>query len=403
MMTRLRESGPIAWMARNSVAANLLMLLMIIGGLLMMLEIKQEYLPGVEPDTVSISIALPGATPEEVEQSIVLAIEEQVCGVQGIADMTATASEGAATITVELGTDLPRQIVYNDIQQAVERVTSLPDDAEEPVIKLDARRRAVIEVQLFGDTSDRSLRMAAEHVRSHLLQQGEISQVDLAGIRDPEIQIEIAQATLRAHDLTLEDVAAVIRQSALDRASGTLETASGDILLRMADRRDAAVDFANIPVLADARGTVLRLGDIATVRHGFDEAKVIATFDGKPAIELEVFRVGEETPIGVADTVRRALPVALSTLPEGIDAVVLNDRSQYYRDRMELLTRNGLIGLCLVLLILSLFLELRLAFWVAVGIPTAFMGTLFVLPWTDCLDQPCLDVCLHHRTRDRGR
>jgi|GEM_PF-1720926 len=226
MMARLRESGPIAWMARNSVAANLLMLVMIIGGLLMMLEIKQEYLPATEPDTVTISVALPGATPEEVEQSIVLAIEEQVRAVQGVEDMTATAAENGAQITLELGTDLPRELIYNDIQQAVDQVTSLPEDAEEPEIKLDVRRRGVIEVQLFGDTTERSLRLAAEHVRRHLLQQPEISQVDFDRYRAFEVQIEIPQATLRAHDLTLEDVAATIRESALDRGAARLRHAA---------------------------------------------------------------------------------------------------------------------------------------------------------------------------------
>ena len=382
MTPRLRDNGAIAWMARNAVAANLLMLLLIFGGIFMLFKIEQEYLPEIEPDLATITVALPGATPEEVEQSIVLAIEEELRSVQGIATIAATASEGSAQITAEVGTDRSRELVYNDIQQALDRVTSLPDDAEDPVATLQPRRRSVIEIHIFGDTTERSLRMAAEQVRTKLLQQDEISQVDLVNVRERQIHIEISQTALLAHGLTLSDVAATIRRTALDRAGGTLETVGGDLLLRMADRRDEAFDFGNIPLIADVRGPLVRLRDIAVVRDGFDDSNKRASFDGKSAIEINVFRVGEETPISVADTTRRVLPEAMAALPDGIDAVILNDRSKYYRDRMELLTRNGAIGLCLVLLILSLFLELRLAFWVALGIPTAFMGTLLLLPWT---------------------
>jgi len=380
MSPRLRSQGPIAWMARHSVAPNLLMLVLILGGIFMSTKIKQEYLPATEPDTVTVNIALPGATPEEVEQSIVLAAEEEMRGVQGIAKLTATATEGSAKLVAELSTDRDRQLVYNDIQQAIDRVTTFPDDAEEPRVKLAAHRRAVIDLHIYGEVDPRSLRMAGEHVRNALLQQPDISQVDLKGSGDLEIQVEIPQAALRAYGLTLSGVAATIREAALDRSGGTLETRGGDLLLRLADRRDAAQDFAMIPLIADRRGTVLRLGDIADVTPAFEDNNLFATFDGKPSIRLEVFRVGSETPITVADAVKRTVPSAMATLPEALQAITLNDRSIYYRDRMNLLLKNGFIGLILVLCVLSFFLEYKLAFWVAVGIPTAFLGTLLVLP-----------------------
>ena len=380
MSPRLRSAGPVAWMARHSVAPNLLMLVLILGGLFMTTRIKQEYLPTTERDTVTVTIALPGATPAEVEQSIILAVEEELRSVQGIDKLVATANEGSARIVSELSGERDRRLVYNDISQAVDRVTTFPEDAEEPRVTLDARRREVVELHLYGDVDARSLRMAAEHLRNALLQQSGISQVDLEGSSDLEIHVEISRAALRAHDLTLSGVAATIREAALDRSGGTLETRGGDLLIRLADRRDAAREFALIPLIADRRGTVLRLGDVAEVRPGFADSNVVSTFDEKPSIRLNVFRVGDETPITVSDAVKRALPGAMATLPEAIQVVTLRDRSTYFRDRMNLLLKNGFIGLVLVLIVLSLFLEYKLAFWVAVGIPTAFLGTLLFLP-----------------------
>jgi multidrug efflux pump subunit AcrB len=380
MSPHLRSAGPVSWMARHSVAPNLLMLVLILGGIFMSTKIKQEYLPATDRDTVTVAIALPGATPEEVEQSIILAVEEELRSVQGIEKLVATANEGSASVVAELSTGRDRRLVYNDIQQAVDRVTTFPEDAEEPQVTLDARRREVVELHLYGEVDARSLRMAAEHVRNTLLQQSEISQVDLEGSRDLEIDVEISRAALRAHGLTLSGIAATIREAALDRSGGTLETRGGDVLLRLADRRDAANEFALIPLIADRRGTVLRLGDVAEVRPGFEDGNMVSTFDDKPSIRLNVFRVGDETPITVSDAVKRALPGAMATLPEAIQVVTLRDRSNYFRDRMNLLLKNGFIGLILVLFVLSMFLEYKLAFWVAVGIPTAFLGTLLFLP-----------------------
>lgn len=377
---RLRDGGPIAWMARNPVAANLLMLAMLVGGILMMFDIKKELWPRTEPDSVSISIALPGATPEEVEKSVILAIEEALRAVQGITEITAEASEGLASISVELDTERPRQVVYQEIQRAVDAVGTLPEDAEDPVVALDSWRREVLEIHLYGDVDERSLRMGAEQVRTSLLLQPEISQVDLEGVRDLEIQVLVSQERLRALGLTLDEIADTIRRTALDRAGGTLETRGGDLLLRLADRRDETMDFAAIPVIADARGAVVRLGDIAEVRQGFEDSTVYSTFEGAPSVQIDVYSVGDETPLGVSEAARRALPEALAPLPDAIEAIVLDDSSESYGDRIELLIGNGLIGLALVLVILTLFLELKLAFWVAVGIPTAFLGTILVLP-----------------------
>ncbi len=380
MSLRLRDGGPIAWMARHSVAPNLLMLVLILGGLAMTSQIRQEVFPRFELDRVSVTIALPGATPEEVEQSIIQAIEEEIRVVAGVAQVTSTAQEGAASIDAELSGEVDRRIVLGNIEQAVDRITTLPDDAEEPEVSLSQRRREVVELQVYGDVTLRAIRAATEHVREALLRDPDISQVDMEDAEELELHVEVSQGALRAHGLLLSDVARIIRETALDRAGGTLETAGGDILVRMADRRDAVLDFERIPLITDARGAVVRLGDIATLRAGFEDADAVTTFNGLPAVRLNVYRVGEETPISTAEATRRILPSALESLPEGIDAVIVRDRSEYYEGRMQLLLKNGFIGLLLVLILLSLFLKFRTAFWVAVGIPTAFLGTLLFLP-----------------------
>ena len=379
----IRNGGPIAWMARNSVAANLLMLVLILGGIAMMFQIRQEYLPSTEPDTVNIDVALPGATPAEVEQSIVLVLEDALSSVQGIDKMTAGASEGNGSVALELATDRSRELVYNEIQQAVDNISTFPNDAEEPVIALSARRWGVLEVQLYGPVTPQAMRMAGEHVRAFLLQQDGITQVEIANEQSMVLHIEVPEAALQTHDLTLQGIAETIRRAALDRAGGTLETAGGDLLLRLADRKDAVAEFEAIPVVTAESGTVVRLGDIAQLTRGFADDGKVMSFNSDTALRLIAYRVGDQTPITISDAVRKAMPDAMATLPAAIEMQLLNDRSDYYKGRMNLLIKNGLIGLGLVLLLLTLFLEIRLAFWVALGIPTAFMGAMLILPWTD--------------------
>ncbi len=382
MSGRFKGVGPIGWMTRHGVAPNLLMLLLVLGGFLFASRITQEVFPSYETDTVTVTVALPGATPAEVEQGVVLAVEEALSGIEGIDRLTASASEGAATVTAELDPSEERQRLYNEIAQEVDRITTFPEDAEEPQVRLVVPRREVVELQVHGAVDGQSLRMAAEQVRGELLLEEGISQVDIDNERELEIHVEVPQGALRAYGLTLDQIAATIRQAAVDRAGGTIEARGGDLLIRLADRRDRIAEFAAIPVIADSGGAVLRLGEIATVTRGFAETDTEVSYNGQPAIELDVFRVGDETPISVSDAVAAALPKLQAGLPQGVDVTITEDDAVIYRGRLNLLLKNGLVGLVLVLLLLSLFLEYRLAFWVAVGIPTAFLGTFLFLPAT---------------------
>ena len=375
--------GPIAWMVHNRVTPNLVMLFLLFGGVFMLTRIKQEVFPEFSLDTVTITVPYPGASPEEVESGIVLALEEAVRGLEGVKDVLATANEGSAVIKVELIEGADQQKIYQDIQQEVDRVNTLPEDAEDPQVVLDIRRREVLEMQLYGDTSEWVLRQVAEEVRDRLLQHGGITQVELAGARDYELKIEVDPDALRSYGLTLEQVASVVRRSAVEIPGGSVKTDSGEILLRFMERRDWAREFAALPLVTTAAGSLVRLGDVADVIDGFAEVDRFASFNGYPAVGLEVYRVGKETPIGVSDAVRAAMAEMAVDLPPGVHYAINNDSSDIYRQRMTLLTKNAFMGLTLVLVLLGAFLEFKLAFWVTMGIPISFLGAIFFLPTID--------------------
>jgi len=381
-----RESwrrGPLAWMTENRVTPNLIMIFLLIGGLYMSTRIKKEVFPEFDQDLVTVSVAYSGASPEEVEQGIVLAVEEGVRGLEGVKELTATASEGRGTVNVELLADADRQKVYQEIRQAVDRITTFPIDAEEPQVSMSTHLHEVLTIQLYGDVTEAALRETAEQVRDRLLQNPAITQVGLEGARDYEIEVEVSQGSLRAYGLTHAEVAAVIAQASVELPGGAVETRGGDILLRVRDRRDWARQFARIPVVTTSDGTVVVLEDIADVREGFEDADRFASYNGQRSIGIDVYRIGDQTPIGVSDAARASMDEIEADLPDGIGWDINRDRSDVYRQRLELLLKNAFMGLILVLALLGLFLEFKLAFWVTMGIPTSFLGGLLFLPGVD--------------------
>lgn len=373
--------GAIAWMVYNRVTPNLLMLFLLVGGLIMTTRIKQEVFPQFDLDIVTVSVAYPGASPEEVERGIVLAVEEAIRGLEGVKELTATAAEGGGTVRAELLESADRQKVYQEIQQEVDRITTFPEDAEEPQVNLTARRRNVVSLHFFGPVGEWALREAVEQVRDRLLQESGISQVDLNSARDFEVVVEIPEAQLRAFNLTLAEVARIIDDASQELPGGTVDTSSGELLLRVADRRDWALEFAVIPIVTTPAGSIVRLEDLATVRDDFEDTDRSGSYNGQRSMELEVYRIGNQTPIGVSEAVRAAMPVIAQDLPEGIDWTISSDRSEIYQQRLELLLKNAFFGLILVLLVLGVFLEFKLAFWVMMGIPISFLGGLLFLPF----------------------
>ncbi len=263
----------------------------------------------------------------------------------------------------------------------MDRISTFPDEAEEPQVSIAARKREVLRIALYGDTSEFSMRALADQVRDKLLSDEGITQVELDGVREREIQVEISNQTLRRYNITLQEVALIISKASVELGGGSIEARGGDILLRIKDRKDYAKQYALLPVITLEDGSNVLLEDIATIKEGFEETDNWASFNGKRAVVIKVFRVGEQTPIQVADSGKALIKQINNSLPEGIKLSLVRDRSKVFAQRANLLLRNAYIGLGLVFFFLALFLEIRLAFWVSLGIPISFLGSfLFLSP-----------------------
>ena len=375
--------GAIAWMAGHPIAATLLMVVCLVGGLLFIPVIKQEVFPEFQTDSVSIKIAYPGASPEEIESGLILAVENAISGVDGIHEINATAKEGLATVLVDAlrGTDV-RQL-SQDIEREVSRISTFPLDAEEPEIAPVSMHRQVLSLVLYGQAKYRDLHDLAEQFRYQLLQDPAITQVELEGVRPLEIAIEVSQENLRRYQLSLDDIAQRIQKASIDLPGGSVKTASGEILVRMKERKDYGQEFADLPIITTSNGSTVRLGDIAGINDGYEDSDYSASFNGQPAVMLQVYSVGQQTPIQVSEAVKKQLAQANRDLPEGVKTEIRYDASDQYSQRIDLLVDDSVTGLVLVFFSLAVFLELRLAFWVMMGIPTAFLGAFLLLPALD--------------------
>jgi multidrug efflux pump subunit AcrB len=379
----IHKAGPVSWMARHGVAPNLLMAFLIIGGILMSMVIRKEFIPSTEVDYVSVAVSYPGATPSEMEQGVVLPIENELTGLNGIKEITSTATQGSARVSVELENSDDRQKAYQDIQQAVSNISTFPDGIERPVVSLSGRTIDVMDIKLFGPLSKFELKKLAEQIRNDLLSAPEITNVEIKGTPDEELHVEISQATLEAYGLTLQQVASTIGSNAIEQSAGTVRTSGGDILLTLDNRIYWAEEFSKVPVISDASGVILQLGDIATIQDGFGDSNREVTYNGNPSIGIDIYRSENQTPFTVTEAAYRQMEEIIPALPPGVELIVTDDDGKTYNQRVGLLMKNAAIGLILVLVLLSLFLEYRLAFWVTMGIPTAFLGALLIIPAAD--------------------
>lgn len=372
--------GLIAWMANNPIAANLLMVLLLAGGIWTALRMQKEVFPEFLLDQVQVLVTYPGATPEEVEKGVILPVEEAVRAVQGIKETVSTAREGSGTIAIELLAGVDRTLAFQDIDQAISRIRTFPEEAEQPEVRLMTAQREVMEVGIYGPIDVYALRQLGEQIRDQFLSDPAITQVDLGNVPSYVTHVEIPQRTLRKYGLTLGQVADLIRASSQDIPAGAVRTDAGEILLRMHERKQWANEFAKIIVLSSDAGTTVALGDIATITDGFEEYGFHSQFNEQPSIELNVFRVGDQSPLEVAAAVHRLMDEIGPTLPPGVQLRVANNSAQDFRDRLGLLQENGFWGAVIVFFILALFLEMRLAFWVMTGMIISFVGGLLFLP-----------------------
>ncbi len=373
------RKGAIAFMARNGVASNLLFLLLIFAGFASYATIVQEVFPETSLDSVSVSVAYPGATPEEVEESIVQKVEEAVQSIEGVKRITGTASEGVGTVLVELETGVDMAGALDDVKSEVDQIQTFPLDAEEPAIRESTTRQSVMRIALYGDVPERTLKESAYALEDALGAIPEISYVDTSAVRQYQVFIDVPQERLEALGLSLTDISRIVGQSSLDSPAGAIETDREQIRVRTVGQNYDQHDFENIVLRTRPDGTILRLGDVATVTDGFEDADLITRFNGEPVAFVDVYRTSEERVLDVADAARAFLEEdAARILPPGIEYAIWDDSSELFDDRLSMLVKNAGIGLLLVLAALTLFLDVRLAFWTAAGIGATFVGAIFI-------------------------
>jgi multidrug efflux pump subunit AcrB len=373
-------SRAIEWFARNSVAANLLMLFIVLAGLTTLPTIPQKPFPDIDIDVIAVTVEYLGAAPEEVESGVCTRIEEEVEGVEGIEQIRSTAVEGVCNVSIELltGTDVERAL--DDVKNRVDAIDTFPEESEKPIVSQITMMRPVIDVAVSGIEDERALKELGQRVRDEIARMPGISQVELTLARPYELSVEVSEAALRRYGLSFDQVANAVRRSSLDLPGGSIETEGGEILLRTKGQAYWGAEFEKLVVLTRPDGTRLLLGDVATVRDTFEDTDQAARFDGRPAVMVRVFRVGEEDVLDISDAVKRYVAEARASLPEGVELTVWRDGSRDLRDRRDTMIRNGRAGFALVLLVLAIFVRPRVAFWVSLGVPIAFAGAFGLVP-----------------------
>ena len=370
----------ISWFARNHVAANLLLISIVFLGVFSIKEeLPLEIFPQLETDIVTVDVTLRGATPQDVEQSIAIPVEEALLDLEGIDKVISRSAEGSTTITIEIDDDYDARELLADIKSRVDAINTFPVEAENPVVSLQQHRSKVIAVTVATRYGEHELREYAEQVRDDLLRLPGVSQVDISAIRDYEITIAVPQDRLREYGLTLAEIGDAISNSSLDFSAGNLRAEGGDVLIRSRGQAYHRNEFEQIVIKTNTDGSILRLGDIAEVDDGFEEVPLRTRFNGEPAALIEVHRIGKQSAIEVADQVHDYIDGVQAQLPEGVTISYWDDDSQIVKNRLGTLLRNAAQGGVLVLLLLTLFLRPAIAFWVFIGIPVSFMGAFFVM------------------------
>ncbi len=377
------NNGGIAWFARNPVAANLMMVFIMVSGLIATTTVKEEVFPEVDLDRISIQVPYLGAAPEEVEEGVVIRIEEAIQGVDGIKEIQSTASEGNASVMIELELGADARRVVDEVKNNVDAITTFPLETEKPIIREMTARNQVTDISISGDTDIFALKALAERVRDELTAMPDITQVDVVSAPPYEISIEVSEVALRRHGMTFDQVADAVRRSSLDLPGGSVRTDGGEILLRTIGQAYRGAEYEDLVLWTRADGSRLRLGDVATVVDGFAETDQQARFDHEPTVLVSVFRTGDQSALDIAAAVDSYVERARPRLPEGVSMTLWQDQADVLNDRLTLMLRNGATGFALVFIVLALFLELRLAFWVSLGIPISFLGAIALMPGLD--------------------
>jgi VCBS repeat-containing protein len=372
----------IRWFILNTVAANLLMVFIIIAGIFTLSRLRMEVFPDITIPIINVSVVYPGASPEDIEESICVKVEEQVQGINGLKRITSSSNEGYGSINIEVENGYDIDEVKDEVKSQVDAITSFPDDAEKPTIRSFDGQPEVITIAVHGHVDEASLLDIAEKVRDEVSELPNITQTRL-GKKPREISIEISENTLQKYGISFDYVANKIRTSSMDVPGGAIETYDGEILIRSKGQAYTGEEFGIIPVLSLADGSTVFLRDIAEIVDGFQDVEYDIKFNSEPALLIRVYRTGEQNALDIADAVHGYIKKKNPVMPPGVSLTTMKDESVILRGRIELLTENAYLGLGLVLIVLALFLKPKLAAWVSLGIPISFMGGFWLLPLFD--------------------
>ena len=380
--TETSEKGLIAWFASNNVAANLLMFFIIVAGLISAVTIRKQTTPDFELNLIQVQIPYLGAAPQEVEEGVVIKVEEAIQDIQGIVEIRSDARDGFGSITIEVSQSADINEVLTEVKTRVDAISTFPGLAEKPVIFKVEPGTPVIFVTIHGNLDEHARKLIAQQVRNDLLTMPEISQVDFYGDRAFEISIEVSEHVLQQYGLTMSEISAAIRASSVDMPGGTIKAVGGDILLRTEGQVYTGQEYSDLVLRTFTDGTRLTLGDIANIEDGFVESDRFGRFDGDPSATLNVAATGQQNELKTAAAVKRYVEERKKTLPAGVEMDLWVDRSHYLDGRLKTMTKNMWQGALLVFLLLSLFLRMKVAGWVIIGIPITFLGALFLMPFS---------------------
>ena len=358
------------------------MVFIIIAGIFTLSRLRMEVFPDITIPIINVSVVYPGASPEDIEESICVKVEEQVQGINGLKRITSSSNEGYGSINIEVENGYDIDEVKDEVKSQVDAITSFPDDAEKPTIRSFDGQPEVITIAVHGHVDEASLLNIAEKVRDEVSELPNITQTRL-GKKPREISIEISENTLQKYGISFDYVANKIRTSSMDVPGGAIETYDGEILIRSKGQAYTGEEFGIIPVLSLADGSTVFLRDIAEIVDGFQDVEYDIKFNSEPALLIRVYRTGEQNALDIADAVHGYIKKKNPVMPPGVSLTTMKDESVILRGRIELLTENAYLGLGLVLIVLALFLKPKLAAWVSLGIPISFMGGFWLLPLFD--------------------
>ncbi len=376
-------NGIVSWWASNRVAANLLMIIIMIGGVISLSSIERETWPYVEFPGAQVSVAWLGASPQDVEEQIVVRLEEAISRVEGVDQLWSVAAEGGGRVFVIGKMDLDKAAFLQDIKREVDSINTFPAAAEQPNLRLFAAQNEVMRVAVSGDVDERELKRMAEKIRRDIALLPNVPSVDLFGVRNEEVSIEVSEEALRRYNLTFSEVADAVRGSSVNLSSGNVRTELGDVQLRTRQLADTQSDFEDIVIRQLANGAVIKVGDIANVKDGFEEVNLLATINGERTILVQVMSGPTMDIVNISKHVTEYVEEARENLPEGMSLTIWDDQSETYSSRITTISSSFFSGLVLVLITLMLFLRPMIALWVSVGIATAFAGGVALLPLFD--------------------